>query len=99
MPGPAARGAAGGVEAARGGAERARRGGPGGRHGRGQYRARPQCRSVIPRVHFIPESRTYSVLLCLKGQRGRTLRCVWLIGTIFRELDCKTLIFLRERCR
>jgi hypothetical protein len=36
-------------------------------------RVRSQCRFVLPRIHFIPESLTYSVPLSLKRQCDRTL--------------------------
>jgi hypothetical protein len=39
----------------------------------GPPRARAHCRSVLPLVHFIPDSLTYSVLLFLKRQCDRTL--------------------------
>ena len=41
--------------------------------GGGQRRARSDCRFVLPRIHFIPYLRTYSVPLFLKQQCDRTL--------------------------
>jgi hypothetical protein len=39
----------------------------------GPSRARSHCRVVLPLVHFIPDSLTYSVPLYLKRQCDRTL--------------------------
>ena len=40
---------------------------------RGAARARPYCRFVRPRIHFIPDSRTHSVVPFLKRQCDRYL--------------------------
>jgi arylsulfatase A-like enzyme len=39
----------------------------------GDIRARSHCRFVLPLIHFIPDSLTYSVALFLKRQCDRTL--------------------------
>jgi hypothetical protein len=39
---------------------------------RGERRARSHCRVVLPLIHFLPDSLTYSVPLFLKRQCGRT---------------------------
>ena len=39
----------------------------------GKSRARSHCRFVLPPIHLIPESLTYSVPLLLKRQCDRTL--------------------------
>ena len=38
---------------------------------RGGARARSHCRSVPPLIHFMPDSLTYSVPLCMKGRCAR----------------------------
>jgi hypothetical protein len=45
-------------------------------------RARSHCRFVRPRIHFIPDSRTYSVPLVLKRQFDRTPRLLAADGTL-----------------
>jgi hypothetical protein len=39
----------------------------------GGHWARSRCRFVLPLIHFMPDSLTYSVPLCLKRQCDRTL--------------------------
>jgi galactosylceramidase len=59
----------------------------------GARRARSHCRFVLPLIHFIPDSLTYSVPLFLKRQCDRTLGSRWTDeeGSIFDGRSARCL--------
>ena len=74
-------------------ARSAHRPGPGPSAAGGDARARSRCRFALPLIHFIPDSRTYSVSLFLKRRCDRTLGAADADGGDHLSLGASVLSF------